>query len=183
MRFLLCMAVVLMAAASAAGQSADPLTGGARINYSIIKDYVTRAAAKMPEEHYGFAPASDARSFAAIIGHIADANYRLCSIVAGQSPPMETEVEKTMTRRFELRRVLDLSFAFCDKQYTAMTDSAGATLVTFEAGDEGQRAPVRLPKLGVLAFQTQHAFEHYGNLVTYLWMKGIVPPSSEPRRP
>jgi hypothetical protein len=151
MRLVTLAALALAVPAVAGGQPANPLTGGARLNYGIIKDFVTRAAAKMPDEHYPFAPTSDIRSFARLVGHLADA-------LAG-------------------------SFAFCDKQYAEMTDATGTAIVSFDAGGEGNRVPIRMPRLTVLAFHVQHAFEHYGNIVTYMRLKGIVPPSSEPRRP
>jgi uncharacterized damage-inducible protein DinB len=78
-------------------------------------------------------------------------------------------------------KALAESFVYCDGQYAAMTDAAGLPEVTFDAGGEGARVPIRMPRLSVLAFHAQHAFEHYGNVVTYMRLKGLVPPSSEPR--
>ena len=77
-------AVVLALAVSvpAHAQSPNPLTSGAKFHYGIIKGYVTRAAAKMPDEHYPFRPTPEVRTFAQLIGHLADANYRLCSVLA-----------------------------------------------------------------------------------------------------
>ena len=65
-------------------------------------------------------------------------------------------------------------FAFCDAQYRKLTDAEAAKSVDWFGG---QRT-----KLSILDFNIAHAFEHYGNLVTYMRIKGIVPPSSEPRR-
>lgn len=61
-----------------------------------------------------------------------------------------------------------------------MTDAAGTPLGKFDAGGEGSRVPIRMPRLTVLAFHAQHAFEHYGNIVTYMRLKSLVHPSSEP---
>lgn len=58
--------------------------------------------------------------------------------------------------------------------------SGGGLLLAAGAGGESSRIPVTMPRLTVLAFHTGHAFEHYGNVVTYIRLKGIVPPSSEP---
>ena len=74
----------------------------------------------------------------------------------------------------------DESFAYCDRQYAAMTDAAGTPIVKFDAGGEGSRVPIQMPRFTVLAFHTAHAFEHYGNIVTYMRLKNVVPPSSEP---
>jgi uncharacterized damage-inducible protein DinB len=179
------LAVLLLAlpAGIVVAQDANPFTGGARLNYAIIKSFVTRAAAKMPEELYGFRPAPNVRSFAQLVAHVADANYRLCSVVGGEDPPRDAGIEKRITRKDDLANALAESFRFCDTAYEAMTDAAGAPVVQFEAGGEGARVPVQMPKLTVLAFHAQHAFEHYGNMVTYMRVQGIVPPSSEPTTP
>src|SRR5262249_15440902 len=84
----------LLAIMLAAGQTQpgpNPISDGARLNYNIIKGFITRAAEKMPEEKYGFraTAAPDVRTFGQFVGHLADANYRVCSIVAGQDPPLD----------------------------------------------------------------------------------------------
>jgi uncharacterized damage-inducible protein DinB len=173
--------LALAASVPVQAQSDNPLTGGARLNYAIIKDFVTRAAAKMPEENYPFRPTPEIRTFGQLIGHVADANYRLCSVVAGQEEPMDAGIEKSKTTKADLASALAESFLYCDKQYAEMTDGAGVRVVKFDGGGEGNRVPIQMPRLTVLAFHTQHAFEHYGNIVTYMRLKGLVPPSSEPR--
>ena len=177
---------ILIVALSATGSSQtptappNPLTTGARMHYGIIKGYVTRAAAKMPDDLYPFRPTPDVRTFAQLIGHLADANYRLCSVLAGQEPPMDAGIENSKHAKADLMKAVDESFAYCDKQYAAMTDAAGTPIVKFDAGGEGSRVPIQMPRLTVLAFHTAHAFEHYGNIVTYMRLKNVVPPSSEP---
>ena len=161
-------------------QPANPLTNGARLHYGIVKGYAIRAAAKMPEDHYSFRPAPEVRTFAQLIGHLADSNYRLCSVLAGQDPPRDAGIERTAKSKADLVTALGESFTYCDGQYAAMTDAAGTPIVKFDAGGEGARVPIQMPRLTVLAFHTAHAFEHYGNVVTYMRLKGIVPPSSEP---
>ena len=71
-------------------------------------------------------------------------------------------------------KALQEAFAYCDKAYAALTDANAAELLKF---GKGERA-----RLNILSFNTAHNFEHYGNMVTYMRMKGIVPPSSEPRK-
>lgn len=182
MRTIAITAALLLAGNTAFAQAPNPLTRGARLNYGIIKDFVTRAAEKMSEPEYRFAPTPDVRTFARLVGHLADANYRLCSVLAGQTPPMDAGVERAKTNKADLQKALAESFAYCDQQYEEMTDEAGTAIVGFGAGGEGARTPLRMPRLTVLAFHVQHAFEHYGNIVTYMRIKGVVPPSSEPRR-
>jgi uncharacterized damage-inducible protein DinB len=176
----LVLILAVLASHPAFGQPANPLTNGARLHYGIIKGYVTRAAAKMPEDDYPFRPAPEVRTFAQLIGHLADSNYRICSVLAGEAPPRDAGIERTAKSKADLVKALGESFAYCDAQYAAMTDAAGQPIVKFDAGGEGARVPIQMPRLTVLAFHTAHAFEHYGNVVTYMRVKGIVPPSSEP---
>lgn len=180
MKHVIVFIAALAAGASAQREEANPLTSGARFHYGIIKGYVTRAATKMPDEHYSFRPTPEVRTFAQLVGHLADANYRLCSVLAGENPPIDTGIEKDKYAKLDLIKALAESFAYCDRQYGAMTDVAGTPLVKFDAGGEGSRVPIQMPRLTLLAFHTGHAFEHYGNIVTYMRLKGIVPPSSEP---
>jgi uncharacterized damage-inducible protein DinB len=153
----------------AQAQTQNPLTAGAKRTYDIIKGYVIRAAEKMPEDQYAFKPSPDVRSFGQLIGHIADGNYLFCGAAAADKPA--GGVEKSKTTKADLQKALAESFAYCDKVHASMTDAAGAGMVNLFGND--------MAKLSVLEFNTHHDFEHYGNLVTYMRIKGIVPPSSE----
>ena len=168
------LAVTLLTAQTANAQNANPLSAGAKRTYDIIKGYVTRAAEKMPEEHYAFKPTPDVRSFGQLVGHVADANYGFCSAAGGEKPPaggFESPIEKSKTSKADLQKALADSFAYCDKAHAGMTDAAGAAAIKFFGGE--------MAKLSVLEFNTHHDFEHYGNMVTYMRLKNIVPPSSE----
>jgi uncharacterized damage-inducible protein DinB len=166
----------LLIATAAQAQTANPLSTGAKKSYDIIKGYIIKSAAKMPEEHYAFKPTPDVRSFGELLGHIADANFVICSMVAGEKAPMggfepAVSLEKLKTTKADLSKVVGDSFTYCDKVYSDMTDASGATSVKTFAGE--------MPKLSFLEFNTHHDFEHYGNIVTYMRLKGLVPPSSE----
>jgi uncharacterized damage-inducible protein DinB len=156
----------------AAGSAENPLSGGIKMAYGIAKNNVTKAAAKMPDENYSFKPTDDVRSFGQLVGHVSDANYMFCSTVLGEKPPV-SGIEKSKTTKADLVQALTASFQYCDKAYDGMTDANAAELVKFFGGDRA--------KLTVLAFNNMHDYEHYGNMVTYMRLKGIVPPSSEPR--
>jgi hypothetical protein len=158
------LVLVIAVSGPAHAQSANPLTSGARLHYGIIKGYVTRAAVKMPEGNYPFRPTPEVRTFAQLIGHLADSNYRLCSILNGQDPPMDAGIERDKSSKADLVKALDESFKYCDKVYTDMTDEAGKPIIKFDAGGEGARVPIQMPRLTALAFHTAHAFEHYGNI-------------------
>lgn len=173
------IAIVLLVAMNGSPQSqaGNPLSAGAKRTFGVIKGYIIKAAAKMPEEQYAFKPTPEVRSFGQILGHVADSNYGFCATAAGEKPPIggfepgAVSIEKTKTSKADLEKALADSFAYCDKIHGTMTDSAGASTVKFFNGE--------MAKLSVLEFNTHHDFEHYGNIVTYMRLKGLVPPSSE----
>ena len=138
--------------------------------YERTKGILLRSAEKMPEENYSFKPADTVRNFGQIVGHLADAQYFFCSTVSGDKNP-DLKIEKTKTSKADLIAALKDGFAYCDKVYDSMTDTAGLQTVKFFGND--------LPKYAVLSVSVGHNMEHYGNLVTYMRIKGIVPPTSE----
>jgi uncharacterized damage-inducible protein DinB len=174
------VAAVLVATGATSAQAqpqSNPLRAGAQRTYDIVKGYIIRAAEKMPEEHYAFKPTKEVRSFGQLVGHIADASYGFCSAVSGEKPPMggfDGSIEKSTTTKAALQKVLASAFAYCDKVYAAASDNTATVMVKGFWGE--------LPKLSVLDFNTAHDFEHYGNIVTYMRLKDLVPPSSEPRK-
>ena len=149
----------------------NPLSAHNKFAYGIVKAILVRSAEKMPEEKYSFKPATTVRSYGQIVGHVADSQYVFCSGVLGEKRPGE-KIEGNKTSKADLIAALKESFAYCDRAYDSMTDSAGADLVKLMNRDT--------PKLSVLSFNLMHTMEHYGNLVTYMRMNDIVPPTSEP---
>lgn len=158
--------------AQGGGAAANPLTASQKAIYGIVKSYIARAAEKMPEEHYAFKPTPEVRSFGQLLGHVADAQLMICSAVLGEKAPMGG-IEKSMTSKADLIKALGESSAYCDNAY-GISDAAAAQPMKFMIGEH--------PKLSILSFNTGHDFEHYGNIVTYMRLKGLVPPSSEPQQ-
>jgi uncharacterized damage-inducible protein DinB len=142
--------------------------------YGHLKIILLRSADKMPEENYNFKPTDAVRSYGQILGHLADAQYEFCSIALGEKGPAP-KIEQTKTSKADITAALKDAFAYCDKAYDGMTD-ASATQTRTLMGSEA-------PKFGVLTVNNMHALEHYGNLVTYMRMKNIVPPTSEQGMP
>jgi uncharacterized damage-inducible protein DinB len=157
--------------AAAVGPQENPFTAHHRGVYHVVQKILLRAAEKMPEEGYGFQPTEAVRSFGGILGHVADSQYYFCSVALGEENPAP-KIEKSRTSKAELIAALGEAFTYCDRAYDGMTDASGADLVVLMGGDT--------PQLGVLGINHMHLMEHYGNLVTYLRMKDIVPPTSEP---
>ncbi|HEX4594286.1 MAG TPA: DinB family protein [Bryobacteraceae bacterium] len=154
--------------------AADPLSAGQKGLYEGVTNNIIRAAEKMPEANYSFKPSPDVRSFGQLVGHLADYQYAFCSPAAGEKPPV-SGIEDSKTSKADLVQALKDGYAYCDKIYSGMTDSK----LSENASVEGRSRLV----LSVLTLTIAHNNEHYGNMVTYLRIKGIVPPSSERRPP
>ena len=165
--------VFAVLAAFAPAQAADPLSAAQKGLYEGVTNNIIRAAEKMPEANYSFRPSPDVRSFGQLVGHLADYQYIFCSGAVGEKPPV-TGIEDSKTSKADLVQALKEGYAYCDKIYTGMTDAKLAEMGTVE----GRSRLV----LTALTVTIAHNNEHYGNMVTYLRIKGIVPPSSE-RRP
>ncbi len=153
----------------------DPLTVHSKFIYEGGKMILLLSAEKVPEEYYSFKPTDAVRSFGQIIGHLADSQYGFCSVVLGEKNPAP-KIEMTKTSKADLIVALKDAFAYCDRAYIGMTDVSGSQMVKFSS-------PIGVlptPKLGMLNLNIGHNAEHYGNLVTYMRLKNIIPPTSDP---
>ena len=149
---------------------ANPITQSEKGLYMFLSNAAVRAAEKMPEENYSFKPTPDVRSYGQLVGHVADANYMFCAQAVGEANPNKN-IEKTKTSKADLVASLKEAVAYCGKTYDGMNDTKGSEMVKFFS--------FNLARLTLLSLNTAHTDEHYGNMVTYLRIKGIVPPTSE----
>jgi uncharacterized damage-inducible protein DinB len=156
-------------AAPAAAQE-NPYSAFNKRSFANLKNWLIGSAEKMPEENYSFKPAESVRSFGQVLGHVADAQFLFCSSALGEKNPAPN-YEKTKTSKADLIAALKEGFAYCDKAYDGMTDSSGTQMVKLFGNN--------MTSFSVLNTNNMHLSEHYGNLVTYLRMKNIVPPSSD----
>ncbi len=163
---------ILFALTALGAMAQNPLTADVKGNYESVRNNLVKAAEKMPEGSYDFKPSHDVRSFGQLVGHVADASGAFCAGASGEKSPV-AGVEKGKKTKAELVEALKAAFGFCDSVYDAMTDAKGAELTKFFGRER--------TKLGILAFNNMHDNEHYGNIVTYMRIRGLVPPSSEGR--
>jgi uncharacterized damage-inducible protein DinB len=145
------------------------LLSDAKANYERVARYLLEAAAKMPDEGYAFRPSPDVRTFAQLVGHIAEAQYIACSLVRGEEYKPRG-IEQNLSKKAELVAALEVAVGFCRESWSKLAPGAMTDRVTI--------FDLNRTKLGAMDIGTAHAFEHYGNMVTYLRMKGVVPPSS-----
>jgi uncharacterized damage-inducible protein DinB len=160
---------VVLAPSTVAAQS--PLMDSVKAQFGNVKGVLLKTAEKVPEPIWAFRPTPEVRTFGQIVGHIADANMAICGAAAGEkATPLNAE--KSITTKADLTKALADSMAYCDKVMAAMDDKKAMETVKFFIGG-------MTPRAMVLAFNIAHDYEHYGNLVTYMRINKIVPPSSE----
>ena len=126
----------------------------------------------MPEAKFTFKPVDTVRTFGQVIGHVAGANYVFCSAAKGEKSPQAEDAFEALATKAALLKAWDDSVTYCNTAFAGLTDRTAAEMIDQPFG-QGKGA-----RLAALMGNIGHLNEHYGNLVTYLRMNGIVPPSS-----
>jgi uncharacterized damage-inducible protein DinB len=153
-----------------ASAQADVAVSASRGTWQQMTAYITKAAEELSEADYAYKPVATVRTFGQLIGHVAGAQYMFCAAALGDPPRDEGDVERTKTTKAALVEALKASTEYCRRAY-AQTDAVATTTKVSLFGQQQTR-------LFVLTLNATHNGEHYGNIVTYMRMKGLVPPSS-----
>ena len=138
--------------------------------YDNVKRDIVEAADAVPEAEYSFKPTPEVRSFGQIIAHIADSQNYFCGVAGGSNPSYADTIEKSATSKADLVKALKDSVAKCDAVY-ASTDAGNALALVKAGKGDALRGMILLDNVS-------HDSEHYGNIVTYMRLKGHVPPST-----
>jgi uncharacterized damage-inducible protein DinB len=162
---------ILVFATPIAAQSPSTAVGASSQAWSQTIDYIVKSAEQMPEAKYSYRPTPAVRTFGQIIGHVAGAQYTYCAAAIGDKPADEGDIEKTKTSKADLVAAIKASTEYCRRAY-AQSDATAMGMATVFGENES--------RLAVLIGNASHDSEHYGNIVTYLRMNGMVPPSSQP---
>ena len=165
--------LVLALAATPAFAQSNSATAAARLLWESNRGFISTSATDMPENLYAYRPTPEVRTFGELIGHVAGSQNMFCAMVLGDKPPAEDAIEKAAKTKAALVDALKKSNDYCAKAY-ATTDAANAAMVDLF----GQQRS----KLYTLLMNASHNSEHYGNIVTYMRMNKMVPPSSRPAR-
>jgi uncharacterized damage-inducible protein DinB len=141
---------------------------------------ISRSATKFPEEFYGLRPGPqmEVRTFGQLVGHLANYNYLWCSEAKGEKNPAEGKDFEKLTSKADWTKALAGAFAYCDAVYNSLTDASGQEVIEITQENGAKR---RINRLSLLVLNYGHNEHHYGNIITYMRMKSIVPASSEPR--
>ena len=161
--------VLVASAAPALAQSKALAESLARMHTGVAVNVVD-AAEKMPDAAFDFQPTKVVRSFGGFVGHIANASYSDCSRAKGEANPNKEDFEKPLAKA-ALVAAIKGATAYCDAVYKAQTDASLSELITLGQNQQ--------PRGQLLIQNVSHSNEHYGNLVTYMRLKGLVPPSTE----
>lgn len=163
----------LTVAAQGPPAGGNPVSQAIRSGWDAAKQNLSGSAKVMPEAKYSFKPVDTVRTFGEILAHVAGANYIFCAAARGEKPPYaEDAFEKSAKTRVDIVKALEDSFKYCDVAYAALEDGKLGDMVAAPFGS-GKAA-----RAEALIGNTGHLQEHYGNLVTYLRINGLVPPSS-----
>jgi len=178
---LMCLLLVGSIGLAQTEKAAEPRTVSQVLNGSIanIENEFVSAAEAMPEDKYSFAPTNGefkgVRTFAGQIKHVAAVNYIIGAAILGEKPPVDTGEENgpaSMTTKADIVKFLKDSFAYAHK--------AAGTI-----NENNLVAPIKSPfgngpatRLALAVGVSGHCSDHYGQLVEYLRMNGIIPPAS-----
>jgi hypothetical protein len=164
--FLVVLATPLLAQQAPPG---DPGVAAAKRHWTSIHRLIERSAEQLPESLYNFKPTPEVRTFAELFGHVAGTEMMMCAAVRGEPARAEDAVESTTKTKAGLVKALKDAAAYCAPAYN-ISAAEGAKMVDLF----GQRS-----KVDALFFNALHDGEHYGNIVTMLRLKKLVPPSSQ----
>jgi hypothetical protein len=152
---------------------------------SIVEREFVSAAEAMPEDKYSFAPTNGefkgVRTFAEEVKHVASANYQFFSAVLGVKPKDDGENgPDSIKTKDDILKYLKDSFTLGHRAIATITE-ANATAVLTNPSGEPEKGPLNT-RFGLALIGCWHPMDHYGQMVEYLRMNGIIPPASRPRQ-
>lgn len=151
-------------------QDISTLIDESKPSYNEVKDNILKSAEWMPEENYAFRPSPGSRTFGQLIGDVARSQADVCSAIAGNRSQLNGAYSAS---KADLIAVLKQSIRKCDSAYGSVN--------TFNALQEVGFGSMRHSKLALLFLNAAHDNDLYGQLATYLRLKGFLPPSDQAR--
>jgi hypothetical protein len=180
----------LTAAAQMGGAASGPAAGTIATpaaafdsQLSLIEGEMMSAVKAMPADKFDFAPSqaifvpgqktefATVRTFAQQATHVAEANYFFYNIISGLQPDVDPRGILKLTKKDDVVAALAGSFAFAHKAIATLTPANAFEVI--KSPEPGFQTRATLAGFGIA-----HAFDHYGQMVEYLRMNGIVPPAS-----
>ena len=167
-------------------QQPPSVTSVLNMHYGIVEQEVVSAAEAMPEEKYSFAPTSGefkgVRTFAEEVKHIGFANHLFFGPLMGETIDAKS-IEQNANGPAELKTKAEIvqylkdSFALGHRAISGITSENAVTPLPKPV------LPFLSTRLAIANIGAWHSMDHYGQMVEYLRMNGIIPPASRPRPP
>ena len=154
----------------AGAQDSSTLTAELRGSHDTLRDNVVQSAEGMTAEYFDFQPTPEVRTFGQLVGHIATSLYAFCAAAGAERNPHPEAVEQTVSGKTDLVEALKAAYDYCEEALASLNDVNGLDTVT--EWREGTR-------LSFLVEAIAHTSLHYGNMVTYMRLKGLVPASTD----
>ena len=149
----------------------------------LAEKEIVSAADAMPADKYGFAPTDGefkgVRTFGQMVKHLSATNYILAAAALGEEPPADAGDEmgpEAVRTKDEILNYLKGSFAYLNNA----VDAVGQRNVAVKASPISPLKSTDATRLALVVESLAHAFDHYGQMVEYLRMNGVVPPASRP---
>lgn len=155
------------------GMTPPPSSGPAsevQGNYNRLKPNVIKAAEKMPDADYQYRPTPEIRTFARVVNHVTEAQFRTCATLNGTRFDA-SKVPSDTADKAAIVAGLKASFDECDKAYASLTDANVTEMMSM-----GQN---KRSRIGLAWGNISHDNEQYAELSTYLRLKNLVPPTAE----
>jgi uncharacterized damage-inducible protein DinB len=178
---VLVLAMSVTTAAQAAKPKEEKRTVTMVLDHTVLNleyEFIPAAEA-MPEDKFGFAPTSGefkgVRTFAQQIKHVAAVNYEIGAAILEQKPPVDINEESgpaSVTSKADVLKYLKESFAYVHKAIATINEKNVVETVKSPFGEGA------VSRLGLATSIAWHGYDHYGQMVVYLRMNGIVPPAS-----
>jgi hypothetical protein len=146
-----------------------------KTQWEYTRTLVEGIAAQVPEDLYDFRPTPEVRSFREQFTHLIDENFRFMAQAAGETPPMEKSAIEQLKGRDEILQALKDSYDYGAKVWTGLTEQKALEMIP---GRGGRPQPRWTPIL----VQISDNMNHYGNLVVYVRLKGMVPARTAERQ-
>ena len=156
-RHLLCAVAIAILGPHLSAQSPKEMDPAAALTqgFGEVSGWLLKAAEMVPPDKYSYKPTASVRTYGEMLGHVADGYNYFCGRAAGKKVEWSDATAQGKT----------------DKPTIVAALKAATTACAAAHNGEGRRSPLLLQNFG-------HANLHYGNVVTYIRMLGLVPPSS-----
>ena len=153
------------------GAAANGISDEVRAHWKSTRNIMLTIAAAVPEDKYDFKPTPEVRSFRDQFVHIVEENYFFMGFVSGQRNAKPAVTPKT---KAEIIKALTDSYDFGAKALAGLNDSNAMEIIPVMGNRQG-------PRWSMALMNIVDNMDHYGNLVVYMRLNGITPPSSQRR--